>query len=173
MSRTRFCALRARGARKTGFFFMDQFLLPRRFQRGIARPWEVLASAFCSGRTDGSRHGERTLRIYLYRYGHGLRQAERTFVPGVTLKRILSHIHTIVLFWNNMPYQHVGDLKFLPNLSVFVYSWYVSKSPYYFWISIFSLAKAVPLFEFERVYKLNIYKCGIWKNTYFQSVKIA
>ena len=29
-----FCALRARGACEAGFFFMDQFLLPRWFQRG-------------------------------------------------------------------------------------------------------------------------------------------
>ena len=29
---TCFCALRAPGAREAGFFFMDRFLLPRRFQ---------------------------------------------------------------------------------------------------------------------------------------------
>ena len=38
VSITRFCALRAPGAREAGFFFMDQFFLPRQFQQGIARP---------------------------------------------------------------------------------------------------------------------------------------
>ena len=49
VSITRFRALRARGAREAGFFFTDQILLPRRFQRGIARPWEGSRSVFCSG----------------------------------------------------------------------------------------------------------------------------
>ena len=38
VSVTCFRALRARGAREAGFYFMVQFLLSRRFQRGIARP---------------------------------------------------------------------------------------------------------------------------------------
>ena len=46
MSGTHFRALRARGAREAGFFFMDQFLLPRRFQQGITHPWESSGSMF-------------------------------------------------------------------------------------------------------------------------------
>ena len=61
---TRFCAPQAR---KVTFISMDQFILPRRFQRGIARPRGGSRSAFCCGRTQGSRHGERTLRGYIYR----------------------------------------------------------------------------------------------------------
>ena len=41
-----FRALRARRARKVKFFSMDQFLLPRRFQRGITHPWERSGSMF-------------------------------------------------------------------------------------------------------------------------------
>ena len=48
VSGTRFRALRARGAREAGFFFTDQFLLMRRFQRGITRPWEGSGSVFYS-----------------------------------------------------------------------------------------------------------------------------
>ena len=48
VSGTRFRALRARGAREAGFFFTDQFFLPRRFQRGIARPWGGSGSVFYS-----------------------------------------------------------------------------------------------------------------------------
>ena len=48
VSGTRFRALRARGAREAGFFFTDQFFLPRRFQRGIARPWAGSGSSFGS-----------------------------------------------------------------------------------------------------------------------------
>ena len=71
VSGTRFRALRARGAREAGFFFTDQFLLMRRFQRGITRPWEGSGSVFYSAdrhpdrQTD--RHGEETLRKYIYR----------------------------------------------------------------------------------------------------------
>ena len=43
---TRFRTLRARGAREAGFFSTDRFLLPRRFQRGIARPWGGSGSVF-------------------------------------------------------------------------------------------------------------------------------
>ena len=54
---------------KRDFFFMDQFLLPRRFQRGITRPWEVLASAFCSGPrqagTDPDRENGHYENIYI------------------------------------------------------------------------------------------------------------
>ena len=38
VNKTHLSALRARGVREAEFFFMDRFLLPRRFQRGIARP---------------------------------------------------------------------------------------------------------------------------------------
>ena len=38
VSITHFHALRACGACEAGTFFMRQFLLPRRFQRGTARP---------------------------------------------------------------------------------------------------------------------------------------
>ena len=48
VSGTHFRALRARGAREAGFFFTDQFLLMRRFQRGIIRPWESPGSVFYS-----------------------------------------------------------------------------------------------------------------------------
>ena len=76
VSVTRFRALRAPGAREAGYFFMDQFLLPRRFQRGIARPWAGSGSSFGSagrqagrqGGRQGSRQGGRTLRGYIYRY---------------------------------------------------------------------------------------------------------
>ena len=37
-----FRAVRARGAREAELFFMDQFILPRRFQRDIARPGLIL-----------------------------------------------------------------------------------------------------------------------------------
>ena len=70
VSITRFCALRAPGAREAEFFFMDQFFLPRRFQRGIACPWEGSRSEFYSGRTQTPTHPDRpveeTLRKYIY-----------------------------------------------------------------------------------------------------------
>ena len=47
VSVTRFRALRARARAKRDFFFMDRFLLPRRFQRGIARPRVGSRSGFC------------------------------------------------------------------------------------------------------------------------------
>ena len=72
VSGTRFRALRARGAREAGFFFTDQFLLMRRFQRGITRPWEGSGSVFYSADRHPDRqtprHGEETLRKYIYRY---------------------------------------------------------------------------------------------------------
>ena len=68
MSETRFRALRAYGAREAGFFFMDQFLLPRRFQRGIACPWARSASAFRSGRTDGRTDPDGMNGHYAVRY---------------------------------------------------------------------------------------------------------
>ena len=46
VSGTRFRAPRARSVRKVEFFFMDQFLLLRRFQRGITHPWERSGSMF-------------------------------------------------------------------------------------------------------------------------------
>ena len=52
VSGTRFRALRARGAREAGFFFTDRFLLPRRFQRGIARPWGGSRSVFSTADRD-------------------------------------------------------------------------------------------------------------------------
>ena len=67
VSGTRFRALRARGAREAGFFFTDQFLLMRRFQRGITRPWEGSGSVFYSADTQTDRHGEETLRKYIHR----------------------------------------------------------------------------------------------------------
>ena len=64
------CGRAARAKRDS--FFMDRFLLSRRFQRGITRPWEGSGSVFSSGRTDGrtqgSREGEETLPKYIYRY---------------------------------------------------------------------------------------------------------
>ena len=62
--KTHFCALRAGGAREAGFFFMDRFLLSRRFQRGITRPWEGLGSVFSSPGTQGHRDPEREKRHY-------------------------------------------------------------------------------------------------------------
>ena len=59
MSGTRFCAQRAHGAREAGYFFMDQFVLPRRFQRGIARPWSGSGSSFGSAGTQGRRDPDR------------------------------------------------------------------------------------------------------------------
>ena len=53
---TRFGALRAYGACEAGFFFSDQFILPRRFQRDIARPWGVREADFVP---DGSRDPDR------------------------------------------------------------------------------------------------------------------
>ena len=64
MSGTRFHVPRARGARKAGFFFMDQFLLPRRFQRGIACPLKGSGSGFSSG----SRETDREMPDYDIRY---------------------------------------------------------------------------------------------------------
>ena len=59
MSGTHFRTLRARRACEAGFFFMDQFLLPRRFQRGIACPWAGSRSVFCSGRIQAGRDPDR------------------------------------------------------------------------------------------------------------------
>ena len=59
VSGTRFRALRARGAREAGFFFTDQFLLMRRFQRGITRPWEGSGSVFYSADTQTDRQTDR------------------------------------------------------------------------------------------------------------------
>ena len=66
MSVTHFRARWAKRAREAGFFFTNQFLLPRRFQRGIARPWEGSRSVFYSADTQTDRHGEETLRKYIY-----------------------------------------------------------------------------------------------------------
>ena len=59
VKRARFRALRAPRAREAGFFFMDQFLLPRRFQRGIACPWESSGSVFYSAGRQGDRQTDR------------------------------------------------------------------------------------------------------------------
>ena len=59
MSVARFRARRACRAREAGFFSMDQFLMPRRFQRGITRPWAGSASAFGSAGTDGRTDPDR------------------------------------------------------------------------------------------------------------------
>ena len=64
MSGTRFRALRARGAREAGFFFTDQFLLMRRFQRGITRPWEGSGSVFYSADTQTDRQTGTEKRHY-------------------------------------------------------------------------------------------------------------
>ena len=53
--KTHFCLLRARGAREAGYFSTDKFLLPRRFQRGIARPQIPTHIQTPLGRTDGQR----------------------------------------------------------------------------------------------------------------------
>ena len=54
----RFRALRARARAKRDFFFMDRFFLPRRFQRGIACPWENSGSVFYSADRETDRQGE-------------------------------------------------------------------------------------------------------------------
>ena len=59
MGGTCFSAVRARGAREAGFFFTDQFILPRRFQRGIARPWAGSGSWFGSGGRQAGRDPDR------------------------------------------------------------------------------------------------------------------
>ena len=64
MSGTRFRAPRARGAREAGFFFMDRFLLSRRFQRGITRPWEGSGSVFCSPGREAGKQTDRENRHY-------------------------------------------------------------------------------------------------------------
>ena len=63
MTVTRFCTLRARA--KRDFFFMDRFLLPRRFQRGIARPWAGSRSGFRSGPRDPDRLNTHYENIYI------------------------------------------------------------------------------------------------------------
>ena len=77
MSGTHFRALRACGACEAESFFMNQFLLPRRFQRGIARPLGIRETDFVldpgrdpgiKGSRQGSRQGGRILRKYIYRY---------------------------------------------------------------------------------------------------------
>ena len=65
MNVTRFRAPRARGAREAGFFFMDQFLLSRRFQRGIKRPWEGSGSVFYSGDRQTDRENRHYENIYI------------------------------------------------------------------------------------------------------------
>ena len=65
VNKTRLSALRARGVREAGFFFMDRFLLSRRFQRGITRPWEGLGSVFSSTGTDPEREKRHYQNIYI------------------------------------------------------------------------------------------------------------
>ena len=60
-----FRAPRARGTREAGFFFMDQFFLPRRFQRGIARPRVGSRSVFYSAGTDPDRDDRHYENIYI------------------------------------------------------------------------------------------------------------
>ena len=57
---SRFRAPPARGAREAGFFFMDQFLLPRRFQWGITRPHAGTPSVL------RRRHTRKDITIILY-----------------------------------------------------------------------------------------------------------
>ena len=53
-------------AREAGFFFMDQIFLPRRFQRGIARPWGGSRSVFYSaGIRDPDRENGHYENIYI------------------------------------------------------------------------------------------------------------
>ena len=68
VQKTHLGALRAHGAREAGFFFMDQFILSRRFQRGIACPWAGSGSLFGSaGREAGREAGIQTGRTDITR----------------------------------------------------------------------------------------------------------
>ena len=84
MSITRFCALRAPGASEAGFFFMDQFFLPRRFKRGIACLWEGSRSEFYSGRRHADRPVEETLRKYI----------------RILIQSYLDNIHDVIILYS-------------------------------------------------------------------------
>ena len=86
LSRTQSCARRAHGAREAGYFFMDQFRLTRRFQRGIARPWAGSGSLFGSaGRdpgTDPDRENGHYENIYIDNIVHVDNMQNKKFATG-------------------------------------------------------------------------------------------